>query len=196
MVKLKGFLLGVAIAACAAGEAADAPGQVRAIVGLGGMTFGESWRGVDGLLPAAWRGAEASSERVFYAADARERHTLGGVQLDWPGLLYRFVDDRLYAVEGEFSGSEHAFAQLQTYLSARHGAPRVSRSWEAAPEDSYVHQARLRSLAWYSADTRRVIWLMRDDHHGYLVALDRGWAGPAPDEAPIAATAGAAAAAP
>jgi hypothetical protein len=184
MVKFIGILYGALIAiGSAVAESPGTPAAEHEISGFGDMAFGDSWRGADGLLPAAWRSGEAAQERVFYAADPRQRHSLGGVRLDWPGLLYRFVDDRLYAVEAEFSGSEQAFAELRAYLSARHGTPSVAQDWHSAPEDTYVYRARLQSVAWYSGDARRAIWLMRDDNRGYLVALDRDGSASAVDTA-------------
>jgi hypothetical protein len=156
----------------ASAHAASPPAPTRAISGFGGLQFLATWQSSERLLPAEWSPPDCHRERVFFASDAETRHSLGGVRLDWPGLLYRFFDDRLYAVEAEFSADNEAFSRLTTYLTERYGAPSLKRSWETAPPETYVYQAQLRSAGWYSDDGSRAIWLMSDAHRGSLTVID------------------------
>lgn len=151
------------------------PGAER-IDGFAGVQFGTTWRSVDGLAPAKWRDGSCVSLREFYLANPDPQHALAGVQLDWPGLQYRFSDDRLYAVATEFSNdqrsNERSFAALKAYLSARYGQPDILQSWREAPPDTYIHKLRMHSAGWLSPDGSRSIWLISDDKRGSLTAVD------------------------
>ena len=81
--------------------AQGAPG-VSQIEGPDGLSFGQSPLAVEWLATADWMSSGCSRERRFYLADADRRSFLADVRLVWPGLVYRFFDDRLYAVEADY----------------------------------------------------------------------------------------------
>jgi hypothetical protein len=162
----------------AAGAAAQQPPTPTTIDGFGGLAFGQAPQAVDWLLPAPWEHGACGRERVFYSAEEDRRYRLGGAGLVWPGLLYRFLDGRLYAVEADFPPGDGAFARLQTHLRARYGVPASRTSWEDAPADSFVYRQRLRALGWHDPQGGRSIWLMAHDGGGTLTVIDNGLAGP------------------
>lgn len=173
MSRVRNAALAVALAIWAVGAAAaDRTPVDRWIEGFGGLRFDDTWQSAAGLVPAEWTDPDCVLERVFYAADPQRRHYLAGVELDWPGLVYRFFDDRLYAVEAEFATGDGAFARLEACLIARYGAPDLTQSWQDAPADTHVFQSRMRVAAWHSPDGNRSIWLVGDRSRGALAAID------------------------
>lgn len=148
-----------------------APG-VSQIEGPDGLSFGQSPLAVEWLATADWMPSGCSRERRLYLADADRRSFLADVRLVWPGLVYRFFDDRLYAVEADYPPGEDAFAKLAAYLTDRYGEPCMTESWQGAPKDAFVYQHRLRTLGWYGPDGHRSIWLTNHTEGGTLTMID------------------------
>jgi hypothetical protein len=168
LLKVAGF----AWVLCATGVAAEDRFGPEAIDDFDGLSFGQSAQSVDWLTPASWMGSGCSRETFYYASHPARRNRLADVQLVWPGLLYRFFDNRLYAIEADLPRGEDGFAKLQIYLTALFGRPSMSESWQGAPVDTFVYQYRLRSAGWYGPDGKRSIWLTSHDAGGTLILID------------------------
>jgi hypothetical protein len=111
-------------------------------------------------------------ERSYYLADAGRRSFLANVRLVWPGLLYRFLDNRLYAIQAEYPPGDGLFERLRTYLTGKYGPPSMSESWQSAPPDTYVYQYKLRSVGWYGPGGQRSIWLTNHAEGGSIIMID------------------------
>jgi len=152
--------------------AADARSNLAPIGGVNGLSFGQTPQEVGWLAAADWMPSGCSQERVYYLADVDRRNFLANVRLVWPGLLYRFLDNRLYAIQAEFPSGDGAFARLRDYLTSKYGAPSMSESWQGAPPDTYVYQHRLISVGWYEPNGARSIWLTSHDDGGAIFMID------------------------
>jgi hypothetical protein len=162
-------LLGLVFTAVAA---ADARSNLAPIGGFNGLSFGQTPQEVDWLAAADWMPSGCPQERFYYLADVDRRNFLANVRLVWPGLLYRFLDNRLYAIQAEFPSGDGAFVRLRDHLTRKYGAPSMSESWQGAPPDTYVHQHRLSSVGWYGPDGARSIWLTNHDGGGAIIMID------------------------
>ncbi len=152
---------------------ADSGTFLAPIGGFDGLSFGQTPLEVDGLVSADWMHSGHPRERTYILADRDRRNFLADVRLVWPGLLYRFLDNRLYAIEAEFAPGAGAFERLQAYLAREYGAPSMSESWRDAPADTYVYQHRLSTLGWYGSEGTRSIWLTSHDKGGGIIMIDR-----------------------
>ncbi len=152
--------------------AADARSNLAPIGGFNGLSFGQTPQEVDWLAAADWMPSGCPRERFYYLADVDRRNFLANVRLVWPGLLYRFLDNRLYAIQAEFPPGDGAFVRLRDYLTRKYGAPSMSESWQGAPPDTYVYQHRLISVGWYEPDGARSIWLTNHDGGGAIIMID------------------------
>lgn len=130
---------------------------------------GQSPQSITWLSPLPGRQAACSREKHYVASDPYRRFLLAGVRLAGPGLVYKFVDDRLFAVEGRLPSDEHAYARLLDALSLRLGRPDVTESWAGSPRDSFVYQNRQRLAVWSDRQTPRRIWLTGHDRGGLFV---------------------------
>lgn len=151
---------------------ADAGSNREPIGGFDGLAFGQAPEEVDWLTAANWMQPGCPAERLYYLADADRRNFLAGVRLVWPGLLYRFLDNRLYAIQAEFPPGGGAFKRLRAYLVAKYGTPSMSESWQAAPRDTFVYQHRLNTVGWYAANGTQSIWLTAHDGGGSVIMID------------------------
>lgn len=164
--------------AVAAAQSAPAPG-LASPGELSGLPFGRSAQQIESLVAADWIPTGCSREHLYVPADADRRAALAGVTLARPGLLYRFVDDSLYAVEAEFPPGGGSFARLRHHLVRQHGEPSVTESWLGAPHDTYVYRRRMRMAGWYGINGAQSIWLTSADDGGRIVVTDNaiaGWA--------------------
>lgn len=151
---------------------ADYPPGAEAIGPYGGLSFGQGPDTVDWLTTADPTPAGCVHETRYHIADARRRGVLSGIKLKSPGLVYRFIDDRLYAVQAEFGSSQAAFSTLHNHLVARYGAPKMSGSWQDHPTDSYVYQKRMQTMGWHDSGDRYAIWLTNGDAGGSIIMVD------------------------
>ncbi len=151
---------------------ADSGTNLDPIGGFKGLSFGQTPQEVDWLVTANWMQSGCPQERFYYLADADRRNFLADVRLEWPGLLYRFLDNRLYAIQAEFPSGEGAFERLQAYLTRKYGEPSMSESWQGAPSDTYVYQHRTSGVGWYGPDGTRFIWLTSHDEGGSIIMID------------------------
>ena len=152
--------------------AADARSQWAPIGGFNGLSFGQTPQEVDWLAAADWMPSGCPRERFYYIADVDRRNSLANVRLAWPGLLYRFLDSRLYAIQAEFPPGNKTFMRLRDYLTRKYGAPSMSETWQGAPPDTYVYQHRLISVGWYEPDGTRSIWRTTQDGGGAIIMID------------------------
>ena len=156
--------------------AADARSNLNSNDAFNGLSFGQTPQELDSLAAADWMPSGCSRERFYYLADADRRNFLAQVRLVWPGLLYRFLDNRLYAIQAEYPPAEGAFVRLRAYLTRKYGSPSISESWHGAPADTYVYQQRLSSLGWYGPDGAWSIWLTNHDGGGSIIMIDNATA--------------------
>ncbi|MCB1800308.1 MAG: hypothetical protein KDI82_01340 [Gammaproteobacteria bacterium] len=141
-----------------------------------GLSFGQSPHAVAWLQASDPMPAACAQETRYYVADANRRGFLAEVRLKAPGLVYRFIQDRLYAVQAEFPSSQNSFATLGNYLTARYGAPDVTESWQEYPADTYVYRNRLQTMGWYGADRTYSIWLTNGNAGGSIIMVENGLA--------------------
>jgi hypothetical protein len=150
----------------------DARSNLAPIGGFSGLSFGQTPQEVDWLAAADWMPSGCPQERFYYLADVDRRNFLANVRLVWPGLLYRFLDNRLYAIQAEFPSGDRAYVRLRDYLTRKYGQPSMSESWQGAPPDTYVYQHRLSSVGWYGPDGAQSIWLTNHDGGGTIIMID------------------------
>jgi hypothetical protein len=140
---------------------------------IAGIALGESPQSAPSLVPLTEQSGATSRYSGFVDADTARRFSLAGVPLAPPGLVYRFLDDRLHAVEGRLPPRGHAFAKLLDQLTRRYGPPDVREGWAGSPPDSFVFRQRLNMAGWLDRRTNQRIWLTGHDGGGLFV-LSRG----------------------
>jgi hypothetical protein len=152
-------------------DRAEAPASPS--LGLAGLALGQQSTAVDWLVPAARQHTGCATEQHYFAGDLRRRFKLVGVDIAWPGIVYKFHRDRLYAVEAPLPERDAAFDELLVALTRRYGSPDAHESWHGAPPDSFVYRHRQRLAGWYDRQHGQSVWLTGNDSGGTLI-ITRG----------------------
>jgi len=157
---------------CMEGLAMDSPRPPFA--DIAGIAIGERPDTAAWLTPSTPRQRACPGETHYQANDVNRRLSIAGVQLAWPGLVYKAYGGRLYAVEGVLPANSQAFPKLLDNLTRRFGQPDVFENWAGSPTDSFTFQQRLRVAGWFDRETRQSLWLAGHDEGGSFT-LTRRW---------------------
>ena len=168
-IKLFAVLMLIAFSVPAASACEVAEGELE---GFAGVRFGDRAGDSNWLLPAEGASSACCHEQLYRAIDGERRVMFGGVALEQPGVLYRFINDRFYAAEATFHGDGFAFEKLVQRLGECYGPPAMIESWRTAPRRSYVYRSRMQTAGWRSADGTRAVWLMSSTDGGLLKVID------------------------
>jgi hypothetical protein len=152
-----------------AGLSSSASADSTAFVEIGGMAIGASPHAAEWLMPSTQGRPACVRESHYQAKDADQGLSVAGVPLARPGLVYKFLDGRLYAVEGRLPAGGQAFSRLFNALTSAYGRPAVYENWAGSPTDSFSYQRRLRMAGWFDAEAQRSVWLTGHDDGGSLV---------------------------
>ena len=139
--------------------AAEAPVSQTPFVAIGGIPAGARLDSVDWLVPSTASRSTCAGESHYAASDAGSWFTLARTRLAAPGLVYKFHDGQLYALEGGLRADRHAFDALLDTLTRRYGRPDVMENWAGSPRDSFTYRERLRMAGWFDTRAKQNIWL-------------------------------------
>mgnify|MGYP000228775549 CR=1 FL=1 len=157
----------------ALGYRAHAAEEATPFADIAGMSLGQRPQAVAWLTPAAKEPPDCPREILYRPTDPERRFSVVGVPLAWPGLVYRFIDDKLHAVEGPLSTRDHAFARLLNALTRRYGRPDVRETWAGSPSDSFVYRHRLQMAGWFGPGDLQSLWLTGHDEGGSIILTRR-----------------------